>query len=121
MRQPGFQGFAAASQIRRVLLWRLAAPVDGASLDFFRIGFGAVMLWEVWRYFTHGWIDFYWVEPRFHFTYSGFEWIRPWPGVGMDLHWLALGILAACIMFEAKYRISTVLFVVGFTYVCLLD
>ena len=99
----------------------MAAPVDGASLAIFRIGFGAVMLWEVWRYFTFGWIDFYWVEPRFHFTYSGFEWIRPWPGVGMDLHWLALGILAACIMFGAKYRISTVLFVVGFTYVCLLD
>lgn len=79
------------------------------------------MLWEVWRYFTHGWIDFYWVDPRFHFSYWGFGWIRPWPGVGMDIHWLALGILAACIMVGAKYRISTVLFFLGFTYVFLLD
>ena len=38
---------------------RLSAPVDAASLAFFRIAFGVMMLWEVWRYFSHGWIDFY--------------------------------------------------------------
>lgn len=79
------------------------------------------MLWEVWRYFTLGWIDFYWVEPRFYFTYPGFDWIRPWPGLGMDLHWMCLGILATGIMLGAKYRICTVLFFVGFTFVFLLD
>ena len=110
-----------AAKLLGALPGRLAAPADGASLAFFRIAFGGIMLWEVWRYFTHGWIDFYWVEPRFHFTYSGFEWIRPWPGVGMDLHWLGLGVLAACIMLGAKYRISIALFFVGFTYVFLLD
>ena len=38
-------------------LWsRLMAPVDIAPLVFLRIAFGAVMLWEVWRYFDKGWI-----------------------------------------------------------------
>ena len=92
-RQLFLQGIASAENLRKSLLLRLAAPVDGASLAFFRIAFGAVLLWEVWRYFTHGWIDFYWVEPQFHFSYWGFEWIKPWPGIGMDLHWAALGAL----------------------------
>jgi len=106
---------------RRALPGRLFAPVDSASLAFFRIAFGGIMLWEVWRYFDHGWIERYWVEPTFHFAYYGLDWIRPWPGVGMDLHWLALGVLAICITLGAWYRISATLFFIGFTYVFLLD
>jgi vitamin K-dependent gamma-carboxylase len=120
-RQLFLQGIASAENLRKSLLLRLAAPVDGASLAFFRIAFGAVLLWEVWRYFTHGWIDFYWVEPQFHFSYWGFEWIKPWPGIGMDLHWAALGALAACIMLGLKYRIAAPLFFLGFAYSFLLD
>ncbi len=33
---------------------RLFASVDGASLAAFRVAFGIIMLWEVWRYFSHG-------------------------------------------------------------------
>ena len=39
----------------------------------------------------------------------------------MELHWLALGVLAACVMAGAWYRISATLFFIGFTYVFLLD
>ena len=115
------QGIASAANLRKSLLVRLAAPVDGASLAFFRIAFGGILLWEVSRFFTGGWIDFYWVEPQFHFSYSGFDWIKPWPGIGMELHWAALGILAASIMLGAKYRIAAPLFFLGFTYGFLLD
>ena len=79
------------------------------------------MLWEVWRYFDHDWIERYWVEPRFHFAFYGLDWIRPWPGVGMELHWLALGVLATGVMLGVWYRISATLFCIGFTYVFLLD
>src|SRR5205814_3608804 len=80
---------------RRGLLARLFAPVDIASLAFFRAAFGAVMLWEVWRYFNYGWISRYYIEPGFHFTYFGFDWVKPWPGDGMYYHFFALGLLAA--------------------------
>lgn len=100
---------------------RLFGSVDGASLALFRIAFGGIMLWEVGLHVGNGWIARYWVEPQFHFTYYGMSWIRPWPGLGMDLHWLALGVLAACIMLGAWYRISAALFFLGFTYVFLLD
>ena len=45
------------------------APVDNASLVFFRIAFGALMTWEVCRYFSYGWIARYWIEPQFLFKY----------------------------------------------------
>ncbi|MCB9006321.1 MAG: HTTM domain-containing protein [Ardenticatenaceae bacterium] len=51
-----------------------------------RMAFGAIMLWEMWRYSSYGWISRYWIEPSFHFTYFGFDWIRPWPGIGMYVH-----------------------------------
>ena len=100
---------------------RFFAPVDVASLVYFRIAFGAIMLWEVWRYFAYGWIKRVWIDPAFHFTYYGFEWVRPWPGDGMSLHFLALGGLAILIMLGLWYRVSTLLFFLGFTYVFLLE
>ena len=103
-------------------LWnRLFAPVDIASIVYFRIAFGAIMLWEVWRYYRYGWIKSYYIDPILHFTYYGFDWVRPWPGQGMYLHFLVLGALAICIMLGLWYRISAALFFLGFTYVFLLD
>ena len=103
------------------LAHRLFEPVDGASLAVFRMLFGAIMLWEVWRYFSNGWIDRYFIEPNFHFTYYGFGWVQPWPGNGMHWHFAGLGVLAACIMLGVFYRIATPLFFLGFTYVFLLE
>ncbi len=100
---------------------RLFEPVDIASLVYFRIAFGAIMLWEVWRYFNHGWIGRYWITPTFHFTYFGFDWVRPWPGIGMYLHWVALGALAIAIMLGLWYRVTATLFFLGFTYTFLLE
>ena len=51
------------------LVERAFAPVDVASIACFRIAFGAVMAWEVVRYFRHGWIASYFIQPEFHFTY----------------------------------------------------
>lgn len=34
------------------LLGRLFAPVDIASLVFFRVAFGAIMLWEIYHFFS---------------------------------------------------------------------
>jgi vitamin K-dependent gamma-carboxylase len=108
------------SRARR-LAHRLFEPVDGSSLAVFRILFGAIMLWEVWRYFSNGWIDRYFIEPSFHFTYFGFGWVEPWPGSGMHWHFAALGALAACIMLGLFYRVVTPLFFLGFTYIFLLE
>src|SRR5918995_6810810 len=79
------------------LLSHLLAPVDIASLVFFRIGFGSLMAWWAWDYLASGRVAYYYIQPRFHFTYYLFDWVRPWPGAGMYFHFLALILLALCI------------------------
>ncbi len=111
----------AATNFIQSLMPRLFAPVDIAPLVYVRIIFGAVMFWEVRRYFQNGWIGSFYSAPTFHFTYYGFEWVKPWPGDGMQMHFFALGLLSACIVAGFCYRIAAALFFAGFTYVFLLD
>ena len=99
----------------------LFQPVDIAFLVFFRVVFGSIMLWEVYRYFSTGWIRRYYIDPSFYFGYFGFEWVKPWPGNGMYIHFAILGVAAACIMVGLLYRFAAPVFFLGFTYVFLLD
>lgn len=103
------------------MLERMVEPVDITFLIFLRIAFGSVMLWEVCQYFGHDWIRRYYIEPEFHFTYYGFSWVKPWGPDGMNLHFIALGFLAACIIAGCCYRLAATLFFLGFTYIFLLD
>jgi vitamin K-dependent gamma-carboxylase len=105
----------------RTVLERLCVPVDIASLVVLRIAFGAIMLWEIWKNFANGWIRHYYIDPDFHFTYFLFDWVRPWPGGWMYLHFWILGVLALCIAAGAMYRVTTALFFLGISYVFLLD
>jgi hypothetical protein len=99
----------------------LFSPVDIAFLVFFRIIFGGIMLWEVYRYFTHGWITRYYIEPALTFTYYGFSWVRPWPGSGMYIHFFVMGLAAACVMAGFLYRFAAPVFFLAFTYFFQLD
>src|SRR6185295_3003174 len=99
----------------------LFKPVDISFLVFFRVLFGAIMLWETYRYFTHGWIGRYFVDPVVNFTYYGFSWVKPWPGRGMYIHFVVLGLAAACVMVGFFYRIAAPVFFLAFTYFFLLD
>ena len=116
---------AASSGARATVLQRVGValfqPVDISFLVFFRILFGGVMLWEVYRYFSYGWINRYFVEPALTFTYYGFSWVKPWPERGMYIHFLVLGLTAACITAGFLYRIATPIFFLTFTYFFLLD
>lgn len=111
------QGGAPAEPLTSALF----RPVDAASLAVFRVAFGAIMIWEVWRFFHYGWIERYYIEPLFHFTYFGFEWVRPWPATGMYLHFVILGACAAGILLGLCYRLCAALFFIGFSYVFLLE
>jgi hypothetical protein len=99
----------------------LFQPVDISFLVSFRILFGGILLWEVYRYFTYGWITRYFVEPVITFTYYGFSWVKPWPGRGMYIHFVVLGLAAACVMAGFLYRIAAPVFFLAFTYFFLLD
>jgi hypothetical protein len=109
---------------RRLAPWlygELFRPVDIAPLVFFRIFFGAMMLYHVVKMAQDRWISIFYVEPIFHLTYPGFGWVQPWPGNGMYLHFAVMGIAAVGVMAGLFYRVSAAVFAVCFTYVFLLE
>jgi vitamin K-dependent gamma-carboxylase len=107
--------------IRRRFTDAMLAPVDASSAAAFRVLFGLLMFVAVVRFFAHGWIDAYFLEPRHFFPYHGFEWVRPWPGAGMYVHFAVMGVLALCIAAGLFYRASVVGFGALFAYAHLID
>src|SRR5438105_844842 len=97
------------------------APVDIASLVFFRIGFGLLMLRMVQLVWSLDRISQWWLEPSFLFKYPGFSWVQPWPGNGLYIHWIFLGVFALFLTVGFLYRISAALFFLSHSYFFLLD
>ncbi len=100
---------------------RLFEPVDIGMLVFFRMAFGAVMVWEAYRYLSYNWFFTQFQESGFYFKYYGFSWVHAWPGDGMRMHFIVWAVLATMIALGLCYRVATVLFFFVFTYVFLLD
>lgn len=103
-------------------IWRwLQEPRDGSSLAFFRVAFGLLMLWGLWPYFAHGWIKEDYVDTLFHFSYYGFDWVRPWPEPWIYVHFLVIAGAALYIAAGLFYRAAAAVFFLGFSYNYLLD
>ncbi len=100
---------------------KLFAPVDAASLVVFRVAFGLLMTWEAVRHLAFGWVRRDYVEPSLHFTYFGFEWVRPASATGMTALFATLAVLGVCVAVGAFYRVAAALLFVGFSWVFLLD
>ena len=50
---------------------------DAAPLAVFRIGFGLMMCFGMLRFWFKGWIQTLYLDPSFHFSYYGFDWVKP--------------------------------------------
>ena len=88
---------------------------------FFRIVFGLVNAGLVVRVLWQHLVGPWWASAPFLFKYAGFSWVKPWPGIWLQFHWIALGVFAFFIAIGFLYRISTVLFFLSHTYFFLLD
>lgn len=121
--QPGGQtlAFGRTRDTFDALVARLFAPVDISSVVVFRVAFCLIMVWEIYRYFNYGWIASKYIEPNFHFSYLGFEWVKPWPGNWMYAHFYALALLALFIAVGFFYRVSATLFSLLFVILFLMD
>lgn len=97
------------------------APVDGASLAVFRIAFGLLMCGDLCVYLANGWVDRMLIEPSFHFTYLGFDWVKPLPGAWTKVECTVLAGLALCIALGLFHRLAAFLFFIGFTHLFLID
>ncbi|MDH3970634.1 MAG: HTTM domain-containing protein [Gammaproteobacteria bacterium] len=103
--------------MRRLLSW-LREPVDGASLAIFRISFGAILLWDVFRYWPR--IQRLFLDSQtnpgggFQFKYYGWEWVPALPGDGMYVLFAIIGLASLGIMLGLFYRSACLVFLVTF-------
>ena len=96
-------------------------PVSPYSAAAFRIVFGLLGLAATIRFASKGWISELYLEPAYHFSYYGFGWVQPWPGWGMYLHFVLLGLASLGVALGCRYRLSITAFFLLFTYVELMD
>src|SRR5688500_5040237 len=99
--------------------WNREVPIH--ALVVYRILFGALMLFSTARFLLKGWVYDFYIEPGFHFSYLGFEWI-PYPSLVILYFIFVLMMLASIgILLCLFYRFSAALFFILFTWVELLD
>ncbi|KVV13336.1 HTTM domain-containing protein [Flavobacterium sp. TAB 87] len=93
---------------------------SATTLAFFRLAFGLMMCLSLLRFMSYGWIDRFYIQPLFHFSYYGFEWVKP---IGMYTYGIfALAFISALgVAVGYRYRLSAVLFFLSFTYIELMD
>lgn len=96
------------------------APVEAAPLAVFRILFGLMMLFSILRFWSYGWIDTLYIQPAFHFSYYGFEWVKPF-GAYTYVLFLICGIAAILIALGYRYKMAMLIFFLSFTYIELMD
>lgn len=93
---------------------------ESATLAFFRLAFGLMMLLSLIRFAANGWIKKFYIDPQFHFTYYGFEWVRPF-GNYTYLLFVICGIAALFVALGYKYKIAAATFFLSFTYIEFMD
>ncbi|MBU2996803.1 HTTM domain-containing protein [Cellulophaga baltica] len=93
---------------------------EAASLAAFRILFGALMLFSLIRFVAMGWVEQFYILPKWHFTYYGFSWVKT---LGVYTYSLFALCMISCvgIILGFKYRLSIITFFLTFTYIELID
>jgi len=97
------------------------APIDASFLAVFRIMFGGVLLFESVNYGIFLCLDCMYRNSSILFKYHHFEWVRLWPGIGLELHFLVMGLCAIGIMLGLYYRFAMLLYTLCFSYLFFLD
>lgn len=99
----------------------LGEPVDAAGVGAFRLLFGLLMAGAVVRFVARGWVKELYLDPPFHFTYLGFDWVRPFSPPGMALLFALMGLSALFVALGAFTRVAAAVFFLTFTYAELID
>ena len=98
----------------------LNKTTNAAPLAVFRIGFGLMMLYSIIRYWAKGWIETVYIQPKFHFKYYGFEWVKTL-GDFTYLLFIICGLTAFLVAIGFKYRLAIIIFFLSFTYIELME
>ena len=93
---------------------------DTATLAFYRLAFGLMMLFSILRFWSYGWIETLYIQPKYHFTYYGFEWVKPL-GIYTYGIFFICAVSAFFVAIGFKYRLAIITFFISFTYIELMD
>jgi hypothetical protein len=93
---------------------------SATTLAFFRLAFGLMMLLSLIRFMSYNWVEKFYIQPLFHFTYYGFGWVKPF-GTATYLLFVIATIASICISIGYRYKLASVLFFLSFTYIELMD
>jgi len=89
--------------------------MDNSPLIVFRILFGILISLECFGAIATGWVRRTFIEPKFTFTFIGFEWLQPLPGSWMYLYFSIMGLLGLMVALGYKYRFSIFSFTLMWT------
>ena len=98
----------------------LNKTTQAAPLAVFRVLFGFMMFFSIVRFWANGWIDKLYVQPKFFFSYYGFEWVKP-IGDYTYIIFIVCGIASLLVALGYKYRLAIIVFFLSFTYIELMD
>ncbi len=98
----------------------LQKKVEAAPLAVFRIFFGIMMLGSIVRFWANGWIETLYLNPKFNFSYYGFEWVKPLGSITYVI-FIICGLASIGVAIGYKYRFSILIFFLSFTYIELMD
>ncbi len=99
----------------------LFKQVDASALAVFRMGMGALLLFDCINYGLFLCIKCDYVNTEFLFKYAGFEWVHALPEAGLRFVWMVMALCAIAIIVGYYYHFAMVLFTIGFSYHFLLD
>ena len=95
--------------------------IDNSPLIIFRIFLGILISLECYGAILTGWVRRTLIEPKFTFSFIGFEWLQPLPGSGMYIYFFIMGTLGIFIALGYKYRLSIFSFTLLWTSVYLMQ
>ncbi|WP_298237386.1 HTTM domain-containing protein [uncultured Algibacter sp.] len=89
--------------------------IDNSALIVFRILFGLLCFLESFGAILTGWVKRVLIEPKFTFSFIGFEWLQPLPGNGMYGYFGIMSVFGLLIMVGYKYRLAMISFTIMWT------
>lgn len=95
--------------------------IDNAPLVVFRVFFGALCFLESFGAILTGWVKRVLIDPKFTFSFIGFEWLQPIGGNGMYAYYVLMSVFGLAIMLGYKYRFSMIAFTLMWTGVYLMQ
>lgn len=94
--------------------------VSAAPLAVFRIGLGFMLLFGIIRFWSKGWIEDLYINPKYYFPFYGFEFVVPL-GSYTYLLFAVCGLSALFFALGLFYRLASISLFLSFTYIELID